>query len=65
MKPYGKKKEKTRLGLHESDICGCEVCNNSKWKISKCRERSVIKTQLQLGNEETNELVLSSDDEGL
>lgn len=39
MKPYGKKKSKTKLGLHNSDKCHCELCNTFGWKIFKSRER--------------------------
>ena len=39
MKPYGQKPEKTKKGLHNSDNCGCEICNTGGWKVLKSRER--------------------------
>lgn len=42
MKPYGQKKKKSKLGVHSSDKCGCEACNNSNWKIMKSRDRNLL-----------------------
>lgn len=39
MKPYGQKQEKTRRGIHNSDNCGCEICNTGGWKVLKSRAR--------------------------
>lgn len=39
MKPYGQKQEKTVKGIHNSDNCGCEICNTGAWKVLKSRER--------------------------
>ena len=46
MKPYGQKHKKTTLGHHNSDNCGCEVCNTGGWKISKSRERQDITNEI-------------------
>jgi len=47
MKPYGKKPKKSKLGIHSSDACGCEVCNTHGWKVSKSRERQDITEEIQ------------------
>lgn len=47
MKPYGKKHKKSKLGIHGSDNCGCEVCNTGGWKVSKSRERQDITNEIQ------------------
>src|SRR6478735_11490430 len=48
MKPYGQKKEKTRKGMHNSDNCGCEICNTVGWKVLKSRERKTVSDELNL-----------------
>ena len=53
MKPYGQKKIKSTLGIHNSDKCHCEVCNTKGWKKSKSRERQLIKTELEYEYVET------------
>lgn len=47
MKTYGKKHKKSKLGIHNSDVCGCEVCNTHGWKVSKSRERQDITSEIQ------------------
>lgn len=42
MKPYGQKQEKTLKGMHNSDNCSCEICNNGRWKIAKSRSRHPV-----------------------
>ncbi len=51
MKPYGIKSKKAKLGIHDSDVCDCELCNTKGWKKSKKRQRKLIKTELQLEHE--------------
>jgi hypothetical protein len=65
MKPYGKKHKKSTLGIHDSNICGCEVCNNLGWEISNKRERKLIKTELQFQYEETDSPILQTDSKRL
>lgn len=47
MKAYGIKHQKSKLGIHDSDKCGCEVCNNQNWSIIKRRERHNEKLTLK------------------
>lgn len=65
MKPYGKKHKKSTLGIHDSNKCGCEVCNNLGWKISNKRERKLIKTEIQFAYEDAAEPILQTDGKGL
>lgn len=65
MKPYGQKHKKSKLGIHNSDKCGCELCNTGGWKKLKSRERSSIKTEIQSNYEDTAEPILPIDCEGL
>lgn len=46
MKPYGQKHKKSKLGIHNSDVCHCEVCNTGGWNKSKSRERTSEKSEL-------------------
>jgi len=39
MKAYGIKHQKSKLGIHDSDRCGCTLCNNKDWSVVKGRER--------------------------
>jgi len=48
MKPYGQKKEKTLKGIHNSDNCGCEICNTGGWKVLKSRERKPTDPELHV-----------------
>lgn len=62
MKPFGQKKKKSNLGIHNSDKCGCEVYNTEGWNKSKSRERSLIKIEIQSQHEDANHPVLQVDE---
>jgi predicted RNA-binding protein len=62
MKPYGQKNKKSKLGIHNSDKCHCELCNTKGWKKFKSRDRQLIKTELQLEHEDANHPILQTNE---